>query len=293
MANHGRALTRRSRHRPEGGPGLWSCAMCELMGMSANVPTDICFSFTGLMQRGGRTGPHRDGWGIAFYEGAGCRTFHDPTPSAESEIAKLIHRYPIKSRIVLSHIRRATHGRVCLENTHPFTRELWGRTITFAHNGKLPGIKRWPLKHYRPIGTTDSEHAFCWMLDRLRARFPRAPRSPRVLLEQIEELAATLHAVGTFNMLLSDARHIFCHCSTQLSFLTRRAPFGPAHLLDAELAVNFAQETTPGDIVTVIATRPLTADETWTLMAPGTLQAFADGLPIATHVARPTNTQSA
>ena len=43
--------------------------MCELLGMSANVPTDIVFSFTGLMQRGGRTGPHRDGWGIAFYEG--------------------------------------------------------------------------------------------------------------------------------------------------------------------------------------------------------------------------------
>ena len=43
--------------------------MCELLGMSANVPTDIVFSFTGLMQRGGKTGPHRDGWGIAFYEG--------------------------------------------------------------------------------------------------------------------------------------------------------------------------------------------------------------------------------
>ena len=26
--------------------------MCELLGMSANVPTDIVFSFTGLMQRG-------------------------------------------------------------------------------------------------------------------------------------------------------------------------------------------------------------------------------------------------
>ncbi|MEO8493263.1 MULTISPECIES: class II glutamine amidotransferase, partial [Pseudomonas] len=25
--------------------------MCELLGMSANVPTDIVFSFTGLMQR--------------------------------------------------------------------------------------------------------------------------------------------------------------------------------------------------------------------------------------------------
>ena len=40
--------------------------MCELLGMSANVPTDICFSFTGLVQRGGGTGPHKDGWGIRF-----------------------------------------------------------------------------------------------------------------------------------------------------------------------------------------------------------------------------------
>ena len=55
--------------------------MCELLGMSANVPTDICFSFTGLVQRGGGTGPHKDGWGITFYEGKGCRTLKDPQPS--------------------------------------------------------------------------------------------------------------------------------------------------------------------------------------------------------------------
>ncbi len=40
--------------------------MCELLGMSANVPTDICFSFTGLVQRGGGTGPHKDGWALRF-----------------------------------------------------------------------------------------------------------------------------------------------------------------------------------------------------------------------------------
>ncbi|BDN98672.1 hypothetical protein KAM621c_37770 [Citrobacter braakii] len=60
--------------------------MCELLGMSANVPTDICFSFTGLVQRGGGTGPHKDGWGITFYEGKGCRTFKDPQPSFNSPI---------------------------------------------------------------------------------------------------------------------------------------------------------------------------------------------------------------
>ena len=61
--------------------------MCELLGMSANVPTDIRFSFAGLMRRGGHTGPHRDGWGVAFYEDKGCRTFQDTNPSSESEIA--------------------------------------------------------------------------------------------------------------------------------------------------------------------------------------------------------------
>ena len=58
--------------------------MCELLGMSANVPTDIVFSFTGLMQRGGRTGPHKDGWGVAFYEGRGVRLFQDPAPGCDS-----------------------------------------------------------------------------------------------------------------------------------------------------------------------------------------------------------------
>ncbi|KPX21872.1 Glutamine amidotransferase [Pseudomonas amygdali pv. dendropanacis] len=87
--------------------------MCELLGMSANVPTDIVFSFTGLMQRGGRTGPHRDGWGIAFYEGRGLRLFQDPAASSESEVAQLVQRYPIKSEVVIGHIRQANVGNVC------------------------------------------------------------------------------------------------------------------------------------------------------------------------------------
>ncbi len=86
--------------------------MCELLGMSANVPTDICFSFTGLVQRGGGTGPHKDGWGITFYEGKGCRTFKDPQPSFQSPIAKLVQDYPIKSCSVVAHIRQANRGRV-------------------------------------------------------------------------------------------------------------------------------------------------------------------------------------
>jgi len=250
--------------------------MCELMGMSASVPTDICFSFAGLMRRGGHTGPHQDGWGIAFYEGKGCRTFHDPVASARSPIADFVQGYPIKSRIVVSHIRRANRGRVALENTHPFSRELWGRVWVFAHNGQLRGIKHLPLAAYRPIGTTDSEHAFCWLLGQLRERWPRAP-SDRQLQAAIAELCDTVSAHGVFNMLLSDSRSLYGFRSTNLVWLTRRSPFRPATLVDADLTVDFAKETTPSDVVTIVATHPLTRDEQWSAAPKSTLISFRDG----------------
>ena len=255
--------------------------MCELLGMSANVPTDIRFSFTGFMQRGGDTGPHRDGWGIAFYEGAGCRTFHDPHPSCHSEVARLVQRHTIKSCVVLGHIRQANSGRVCLENTHPFVRELWGRSWTFAHNGQLRGIKKRSLEFYRPIGTTDSEHAFCWMLDQIRRRFPKPPRRPVTLHAVVQELCRDLNRHGVFNLLLSDARYLYCYCSNRLVWITRRHPFGPARLKDADVTVDFKTETTPQDIVTVVASSTLTDNEQWNEIEPGTLQVFRLGVPVS------------
>jgi len=115
--------------------------MCELLGMSCNVPTDVRFSFSGLIERGGRTGPHRDGWGIAFYEGRAARIFKEPTPAAESRCLAFITEYDFQSTMVIAHIRKANPeyiGRLPA-NTHPFERELNGRSWVFAHNGKLPG----------------------------------------------------------------------------------------------------------------------------------------------------------
>ncbi|HSQ03512.1 MAG TPA: class II glutamine amidotransferase, partial [Burkholderiales bacterium] len=111
--------------------------MCQLLGMNCNVPTDICFSFEGFSRRGGETDHHSDGWGIAFFEHTGCRMFLDDKPSATSPIAQLVKNYPIHSINVIAHIRKATCGRVALENTHPFQRELWGQYWVFAHNGTL------------------------------------------------------------------------------------------------------------------------------------------------------------
>ncbi|MFP8965372.1 class II glutamine amidotransferase [Pokkaliibacter sp. CJK22405] len=255
--------------------------MCELLGMSANVPTDICFSFTGLMQRGGGTGPHRDGWGIAFYEGKGVRTFHDPAASVNSEVARLIQSHPIKSHIVISHIRQANVGGVCLVNTHPFQRELWGRHWTYAHNGQLTAeIFDWPLGDYIPVGTTDSERAFCWLLGEIRREFPKAPtlaEEQERLSLFIQERCDRLRSLGVFNMMLSDADRLYVYCTTKLQWITRRAPFGEAVLQDVEVKVDFGSETTPDDVVTVIATEPLTTNETWHPLKPGEFIVFRLG----------------
>ena len=90
-----------------------------------------------------------------------------------------------------------------------------------------------------------------------------------------------IDTLGPFNMLLCDSHELYCYCSTNLSWLTRRAPFGPASLIDTDMTVDFAKETTPKDIVTVIATHPLTDHEPWIRMAPGGQVIFRDGLPVA------------
>ncbi len=256
--------------------------MCELLAMSANVPTDICFSFSGLMQRGGNTGPHKDGWGVTFYEGKGCRSFKDPMPSAHSPIARLVTEYPIKSETVICHIRQANSGAVCLENTHPFVRQMWGKNWTYAHNGQLKDFKEeLPIKLHLPIGSTDSEHAFCWLLDQLHYKFAEQEPKREVLFTYVAQLSQKINALGVFNLTLTDGESLFVFCSNNLHWITRRAPFGHANLIDAEMQVNFKEETTLNDVVTIIATRPLTDNEDWHKMTAGQWHLFYLGESIA------------
>ncbi|QJD99366.1 class II glutamine amidotransferase [Massilia forsythiae] len=255
--------------------------MCQLLAMNCNVPTDIVFSFTGFAHRGGRTDTHHDGWGIAFFEGAGVRHFVDHQAAVASPIAELIKRYPIKSLNVIAHIRKATQGQVTLENCHPFVREMWGRYWVFAHNGDLKDFDPVFDGPFRPVGTTDSERAFCFLLQQLRERFGDHPPAMPALRAAIADLVAVVARHGTFNMMLSDGTALFAHCSTKLCYVVRQYPFAAACLADEDLSVDFSQVTTPDDRVAIIVTTPLTTNEAWTEFAPGELKVFVDGWPQA------------
>lgn len=247
--------------------------MCQLLGLNANTPTDLVFSFTGFAHRAAE---HKDGFGIAFFEGAGLRLFVDHLSATESPVAAMIRHYPIRSRHIVTHIRKATQGRVALENTHPFVRELWGRYWVFAHNGNLADYHPKLHASFHPVGDTDSERAFCWLMQELAKNHARMPSIPD-LTQTLAELAPQIARHGTFNFLLSQGEALWAHCSTKLHYVLRRHPFPAAQLQDADLTVDFAEHTTPQDRVAVIVTEPLTCNEDWVALAPGELAVFVDG----------------
>jgi glutamine amidotransferase len=128
-----------------------------------------------------------------------------------------------------------------------------------------------------PIGETDSEKAFCWLLHSITERYPEMPGDMVEVFSFIATLAGELREKGVFNMLLSDGRYVMAFCSTNLYWITRRAPFGVATLLDQDVEIDFQRETTPNDVVSVIATQPLTGNETWNKIMPGEWALFCLG----------------
>ena len=256
--------------------------MCQLLGMNSRLPASLTLSFTGFSQRGGCTDHHGDGWGIAFFEsdcatpGKGVRHFVDKSSAATSPIANMLKSYPIKSHNVVAHVRKATVGNVTLENCHPFVRELWGRNWVFAHNGDLKNYA--PNLHgsFRPVGNTDSELAFCWLMQELAKSHAGVPTVDE-LTRTLQELIPQISAHGTFNFLLSNGQALWAHVTTKLCYVLRAHPFGEVHLKDDDVTVNLAQLNSPEDRLAIVVTEPLTTDEDWTAFEPGELKVFADG----------------
>lgn len=263
--------------------------MCQLLGMNCATPTDITFSFRGFSQRAGITSDHSDGFGIAFFEDKACRLFVDNQSAVESPIAELIRNYPIKSRNVIAHIRKATQGKITLENSHPFIRELWGRQWIFAHNGDLHDFDPALTGKFTPVGNTDSERSFCYLLDQLVAKFGFVEPRLDEIFSVLEEISPKVAEHGTFNFCLSNGQALFSYATTKLHWIVREYPFKHARLIDLDVEVDFSAVTTPEDRVAVITTEPLTDNEQWQAYQPGEMILFQHGRPIQkamTHVER-------
>lgn len=266
--------------------------------MSSRYPTSVGFSLETLARRGGRDGPHKDGWGVAYYEGHDAFLLRESSPAAESGLVHFMERNGPPSNLVLSHIRHATQGEPSLRNTQPFQRELGGRAHVFAHNGNLPGIReQCSLETYRftPVGETDSEFAFCCLLERLETVWSNGNgKLPAVesRFEIVTAFAEWLRPLGPFNFVYTDGDTLFAHSHRRTQCDGEVRPPG-LHLLVRscnEQAVDLRQSgimmAPLAQELTLVASVPLT-DEPWEPIAEGEVIALKEGLVRARKISAP------
>lgn len=255
--------------------------MCELFALSSLLPATVNLSLQEFAAHGGGVGPHRDGWGVAFYDDADVRLVREEEAADGSACMRFLREHDLRSRRVIAHVRLATRGERALRNTQPFARELGGRMHVFAHNGNLPGVEEHPamrLGRFRPIGDTDSEHAFCVLLARMEALW-RSGKVPPLAerLEVFAELAASLRPLGPANLLYSDSEALFVHGdrrtqpdgeirSPGLHRLHRTCAAGEGSLAAAGLTI--ATSAHERQQVELIASVPLTS-EGWQPLGEG------------------------
>ena len=262
--------------------------MCELLAMSSRRPTRLTFSLERLAAHGADTGRYRDGWGAAFYQDNDVALFREPTAASDSPLVRFLETQGPSTTLAISHIRRATRGAVMLSNTQPFARELSGRMHVFAHNGDLPGIeqsKELTFDRYRPVGTTDSEHAFCALLERILELWDPASAPPPLTerLSLISDFAADLRKLGPANFLYADGDALFAHGHRRIQPATGEIlPPGlfllPCRCEDADepvraRGVSIASGFQEG---LLIASVPLT-DGSWQPFAEGEVMAVSSG----------------
>lgn len=266
--------------------------LCELFAMSSRYRTSVGFSLETLARRGGRDGPHKDGWGVAYFEGPDVFLLRESSPAAESGLVDYMERNGPPSKLVLSHIRLATQGEAALRNTQPFQRELCGRAHVFAHNGNLPDItvqRRLESSRFTPIGETDSEFAFCGLLERLEHAWSRGDGklpSVETRLRIVCEFAEWLRPLGAFNFIYTDGDTLFVHSHRRKHDDGETRPPG-LHLLvrsGNEQAIDLSQSgimmAPIAQELTLVASVPLT-DEPWEAIPEGTVIALKDGVLLA------------
>jgi glutamine amidotransferase len=264
--------------------------------MSSNRAATVNFSLTKFAEHGGTSGPHGDGWGIAYYEGSDIRLIKDPAAAADSDWVRFIREHSLRSPLVVAHIRMATLGARSYANTQPFVREVGGRIHVFAHNGCLKSImvdRDFESGRFHPVGETDSERAFCALLDRMACLWKEPGFLPPLAdrLAAVSAFAGELRRHGQSNFLYSDGDVLFAHGHRRkdpvtgkvdppgLVYLGRWCKDGTRRFASRGLSIEGADQA-----IALVASVPLT-EEPWEPLGEGEILAIAGGVVVGKQLA--------
>jgi len=180
--------------------------MCRMIGCVSQSSVDLNYPLLDApyalvrqskQDRAGKT--HRDGWGIACWNGDSAPLVHKNFKPAFDDNLFAERASQLQAPIWIAHVRAASSGNVRIENTHPFHFGSWA----WAHNGTI--IKPLDLLNdiimdniapeFRVLrrGSTDSELCFLLFLTELLRRCEGDLANP-----SIEIIASAMRAVVTF-----------------------------------------------------------------------------------------------
>lgn len=259
--------------------------MCELLGLSFNAPVSASVSLDVFQTRGAA---NPDGWGIAYYRDGYLQVIKESQPAVDSHLFDFTEQYP-KSEIFISHVRRSTMGNRSYLNTHPFYRsimigaEKW--EFAFAHNGTLTDAPQLPLGGFIPIGQTDSERAFCHLLDTISEKSINQwdEESYDFVESQLRKIN---NEQNTINCIFSDGIRLFCYSDENrhndgLRYAKWSYPFGTLPLIQDEAHLgtldirsqNIGRAVGVEEAGYVIVTKALSGAD-WTDFKSGSLMVF-------------------
>lgn len=189
----------------------------KIVDMGAISSDIFAFSFDGLsspsislkFRQGPQQGDHTLGWGLGWFPGDSRAAIvaKDPAANDTGSLEGAMKGWDsFRSTVFFCKVRGAATGYTHLE-TQPFSRSFAGQDWIFMHNGDLdkPALEK--LHNNRsiflePLGRTDSELAFCFLLGRIQDYGARslADVEQAVLLSWFLQL----DDLGSSDMVISD-----------------------------------------------------------------------------------------
>lgn len=207
----------------------------DILALNFDAPATPTLSLTLADTQKSR---NTSGWGLGWYpvDGPAAMLAKDPIArGTQIQASSLTDWSSFRSTVFLCKVLGANE-RYTQSESQPFSRSFAGRDWLFLHNGDLdkPELEKLHGRMRRllePVGSTDSELAFCYLLSRLQEeRIARtlADLDPQKLLAWFQ----SLDALGSADMCLSDGLSLVCYHGTrspkQMYYCRVQPPFNLA-----------------------------------------------------------------
>lgn len=266
--------------------------MCELLAMSCRHPARLTFSLAALAGRARLPSRNQDGWGLAYYQGKAVALYRETTAADDHPLVDWLMHHGPPTKTAIGYIRHGTQGAIALANTGPFTRELNGRIHTFVHNGNLrysESFRTAEGSRFQPVGETDSELAFCRLLENIAA-LPCGAEGVASLDARMAVVATTacqFRDLGPSTFVYGDGDALFLHADQRFQVTTGVISPPALHVFAChsnEIPGVVCEAESPhladDQQVIILATVPL-SDHSWQPMERGQLLALRDGEAVA------------